>query len=163
MKHDYILWFAVMAYAIHMLEELILDWRKWAEHDLKFTPLHWSTFYMANAVVLFIGIAAASIGWHVPSVGLIIPALMAINGIFFHILPTLIQRAYSPGVITAVFLFIPIDIYIYYTSYLDGVLTPFVAIMSLVWGALLMASPIIFIKLHPILINKEHKNAFPAL
>lgn len=66
---------------------------------------------------------------------------------FFHILPTIIKKELSPGVITAVILFLPVSLWIYYGAYLDGILTWQVGILSIILGGLLMASPIIFLKL----------------
>ena len=145
--HDYLLWLTLAAYAVHVLEEATLNWKAWAINALHLTNVEWSIFDIANMAVMFIAIGAAMIGWKLPAFALIIPALMLINGIFFHILPTLIQRIFSPGVITAVILFLPISTWIYYAAYLDGVLTWPVAILSLILGGLLMASPIVFLKL----------------
>jgi hypothetical protein len=96
------------------------------------------------------------VGWKLTPFGLIIAALMYINGIFFHILPTILQRKFSPGVITSILLFIPISSWIYYGAYLDGVLNILTLITSLILGALLMAAPIIFIKLNNKLNSKSN-------
>ena len=144
--HQYLIWLTLIAYAVHVLEEAALDWKSWAQNSLKLN-VNWATFDVANLAVMFIGIATAMIGWQLPMVGLIVPALMLINGIFFHILPTLIQRKFSPGTITAVILFLPISIWIYAGAYQDNVLTWTQLIGSLILGGLLMASPIIFLKL----------------
>jgi hypothetical protein len=145
--HEYLLWLPLTAYAVHVLEEATLDWKKWAVHSLKLANVEWAIFDIANAAVMFIAISAAMIGWNLPVFALIIPALMFINGLFFHILPTVKQRIFSPGVITATLLFMPISIWIYAAAYFDGVLTWSVGIGSFILGGLLMASPIIFLKL----------------
>jgi hypothetical protein len=146
--HQYVLWFALAAYALHAMEELILDWRKWAVTELKFVGLEWHMFYMTNAALMFVALAAAMIGWKFPAFGLIIPALMLINGIIFHIIPTIRSRILSPGVITATVLFLPISIGCYYAAGVDGALTWGTGIGSFILGGLLMASPIYFVKLH---------------
>lgn len=145
--HEYLLWITLAAYAIHVLEEATLNWKNWAVHSLKLVNVEWAIFDIANMAVMFIAISAAMVGWKLPAYGLIIPALMLINGLFFHILPTLIQRTFSPGVITATLLFMPISMWIYYEAYLDGVLSWEVVATSLILGGLLMGSPILFLKL----------------
>lgn len=147
MDHAYILWVSTLVYAIHVFEEYFFDWKKWATTTFKFQGLEWATFYLANAVVVVVAISAAMIGWRLPAVALIIPALQLINGLFFHILPTIIQRRFSPGVITSVILFLPVAIWAYLGAYWDGVLTIWVLILSLIFGWLLMATPFIFFKL----------------
>ena len=142
--HEYLLWITLAAYAVHVLEEAILDWKKWAIHSLKLTNVNWVYFDIANLAVMFIAISAAMVGWKLPSFGLIIAALMFINGLFFHILPTLLQKKFSPGAITSVLLFMPISLWIYWGAYLDNVLTISTFFFSLLLGGLLMASPIVF-------------------
>ncbi|WP_150465807.1 HXXEE domain-containing protein [Francisella sp. SYW-2] len=148
MTHEYLLWIALAAYSVHVLEELSFNWKEWANSTLGLKTLEWNHFYVANSVVMFIAIAAAMVGWKLPAFGLIIAALMYVNGIFFHILPTIVQRKISPGVITATVLFLPVASWIYYGAYLDGVLSLANFTLSLVLGGLLMASPIVFIKLN---------------
>jgi hypothetical protein len=145
--HEYLLWIPLAAYAIHVLEEATLNWKQWAIQSLKLTNVEWFIFDIANMAVMFIAIAAAMVGWKLPEFALIIAALMFINGLFFHILPTIFQKTFSPGVITATLLFMPISIWVYYGAYQDGLLTLSVLVMSLVLGSLLMASPIFFLKL----------------
>tara|TARA_R110000868_G_scaffold84822_5_gene238928 strand:- start:10347 stop:10814 length:468 start_codon:yes stop_codon:yes gene_type:complete len=146
LNHEFILWILPFAYAIHVLEEKILDWKTWASATFPFPGLDWPMFYVANMAVLVGGFAAAFVGWQCPAFALIIAALMLINGLFFHILPTLVQRKFSPGVITSVVLFLPIGIWAYCGAYCDQVLTWPVLIISLVLGGLLMASPFIFFR-----------------
>lgn len=145
--HDYLLWLPLAAYAVHVLEEATLNWKEWAVKSLELKNVEWAIFDIANMAVMFIAIAAAMTGWKLPAFALIIPALMLINGLFFHILPTMIQRVYSPGVITATILFLPISIWVYYGAYQDQVLDLMTFVISLVLGGLLMASPILFLKL----------------
>ena len=140
--HQYILWMVLFGYAVHVLEERVLGWLPWAQETFHLS-LNWEDFYVANAVVLFTAIAAAMVGWQCVPFGLIIAALMLINGLFFHILPTIVKRRFSPGVITAVILFLPIGATSYYFAYLDGVLTWFNAGLSLIFGWLIMATPFI--------------------
>jgi hypothetical protein len=143
--HAYILWILTAAYALHYLEEYCLDWKDWANRQLHL-PVTWSHFLAANSVVVVFGIAVGMVGWQCPEFSLIFPALMLINAVFFHIVPTVVQRVFSPGLITAVLLFLPLALWTYYGAWQDGVLTFQVFVISSLGGALLMASPVVFIK-----------------
>ena len=110
MKPDYIFWVALAAYAFHILEEYSYDWKTWAQTTMKL-DVDWNTFYITNAVVMVFGICCAEVGWAHPTFSLIFPALMVINSLFFHILPYIrSKRKFSPGMFTAIFLFLPIGL-----------------------------------------------------
>jgi hypothetical protein len=144
-SHDYLLWVATAAYAIHILEEHELDWRDWARNVLKL-PVEWPSFYLVNGLVLVLGICCAGAGWRQPVLALAFPAVMLINATLFHVLPVLVTRVFSPGVITAVILFYPIGCWVWYGAWLDGVLSVEVGVAAGVLGAVLMACPVVLLK-----------------
>jgi hypothetical protein len=145
MKPDYIFWVALAAYAFHILEEYNYDWKTWAQKILKL-DVDWNTFYVSNVIVLFFGISCAEVGWSHPTYSLMFPALMVINALFFHIVPYIrSKRKFSPGLFTAIFLFIPIGIRSFSMAVELGVSTKSLAIAG-VCGALVMAFPIFLIK-----------------
>jgi hypothetical protein len=110
MELNYIFWVAMAAYSFHILEEYSYDWKSWAQKILKL-DVDWNTFYVANAAVLFLGIACASVGWSHPTFSLIFPSLMIVNAVGFHIVPYVrSKRKFSPGMFTAIFLFLPISV-----------------------------------------------------
>jgi hypothetical protein len=146
LSHEYIIWICLAAYGIHMLEEYELNWRDWATYVLKL-PVDWASFYLVNALVVVLGICMAMVGWRQPWFALGLPALMLINATFFHVLPTLVKRVYSPGVSTAVLLFYPAAGWAYYGAHQDGVLTTEAIVLSFLFGAVLMASPIVLLKI----------------
>lgn len=146
MTHEYLLWIALAAYAIHMLEEYELNWRDWARSILRL-PVEWGSFYITNALVVVLGVCFAVVGWRLPWFALGLPALMLINATFFHVLPTIVTRVYSPGLATAVALFYPVAGWAYYGAWLDGLLSAPTAILSGVFGAALMASPIVLLRI----------------
>lgn len=151
MNHGYVLWIATFAYALHIAEEYTFDWKGWATNVLKL-PVNWAHFAVVNGVVIVLGISCSSVAWSLPAYALSLPALMLINATFFHVLPFLTTKGrFSPGLATAVLLFYPISIWAYYGAYLDGVLSAFTLILSFIVGSVLMASPIIMLKLrlHP--------------
>ncbi|MBC7800739.1 MAG: HXXEE domain-containing protein, partial [Gemmatimonadaceae bacterium] len=67
MAHEYILWIATAAYALHMIEETIYDWHGWVRRVLKLQA-EWNEFYMVNGFVIVLGISCAMIGWRQPMV-----------------------------------------------------------------------------------------------
>jgi hypothetical protein len=147
MNHEIWLWVAVAAYGLHALEEFMLDWKTWANKVLKL-PVDWPIFYVVNALVVVLGIIAAEIGWRLPALSLAFPALMLINAVFFHILPFVVNKKFSPGLISAIVLFLPIGSWLFYGANRDGVLTTMTtAIIAVALGAGLMAYPIILLKL----------------
>jgi Protein of unknown function with HXXEE motif len=145
MKPDYIFWVALAAYALHILEEYNYDWKTWAQKILKL-DVDWNTFYITNVIMLFVGIACAEVGWSHPTFSLIFPALMVINALFFHILPYIrSKRKFSPGLITAIFLFLPIGLACFNDAINLGTLTKSIVIAALC-GAFLTAYPIFLLK-----------------
>jgi hypothetical protein len=145
MSHDVWLWVALAAYGMHVLEEFMFDWKNWANHVLHL-PVDWPAFYVTNALVGVLGVVVSEIGWRLPAISLAFPAVMLINGFFFHVAPFVATRKFSPGLITAVVLFFPLAGYLFYGAHLDGVLTATNALGAFVLGALLMASPIVMLK-----------------
>jgi hypothetical protein len=144
---DQLCWLATAAYGIHALEEFVLNWRDWARNVLHL-PVDWETFYMANAAVIVLGIVAAEVANQVPVVALAFPALMLINATFFHVGPFLVTKGrFSPGLITAVVLFYPIGIACYLAASDAGMLTSRRLVGSFVLGAVVMASPIVLLKI----------------
>lgn len=146
MSHEHVLWIAVFAYAMHAFEEYELNWRDWARAVL-WLPVDWNSFYLANSVVIAIGFCCAEVGWREPWFALGFPALMLINATLFHVLPTVATRVYSPGLVTAVVLFYPIGGWVYYSAWRDGVLTLTNGVLSVLLGAVIMASPIVLLKI----------------
>lgn len=145
MSHEHLLWVAVAAYGFHVLEEYELNWRDWARSVLGL-PVEWGSFYVVNVLVGVLGVCCASIGWREPWFALGLPALMVINATLFHVLPIVTTRVYSPGIATAVVLFYPVAGWVYYGAWMDGVLTTTAGVLSGVFGAVLMATPVVLLK-----------------
>ncbi|MFG1359867.1 HXXEE domain-containing protein [Xanthobacter pseudotagetidis] len=140
-------WLSLAAYAIHMVEEFMLDWRDWARAVIKL-PVDWGDFYITNSVVVVLGIVQAQLAATFPLAPLVFAALMLVNATFFHVAPVIWTRGrFSPGAITAVLLFYPMAYGVYARAAADGVLTDGLLAGSLVLGAVLMALPIAFLHL----------------
>jgi hypothetical protein len=139
-------WLALIAYALHIVEEFTLDWRDWARGVIHL-PVEWSDFYVTNAVVVVLGIAQAELAASLPLIPLSFAALMLINATVFHVLPVIVTKGrYSPGVATAVLLFYPIGIAMFVRAAAGGVGAG-TMIAAGVIGAALMAYPIVLLRL----------------
>jgi Protein of unknown function with HXXEE motif len=148
--HEFVLWLMLFAYGLHILEEHMIGWLHWARFTFKppFTP---ADFYVTNSLVVVVGVCTAMVGWRLPGISLAFPALALINAVFFHIGPTVLQRRFSPGLITAVVLFAPVGGWAYVGAYFDGALTARAAVVSPLGGALLMAYPFVLFKIRTLL------------
>jgi hypothetical protein len=140
-------WLAMAAYAIHILEEYTFDWRNWARAVIKL-PVEWNDFYVTNAVVVALGIAQAMLAPRLAWPPLVYASLMLINAVFFHILPIVREGGrFSPGAVTAVVLFLPIGIAMWKRAAVDGALDLATTVIAVGGGALLMATPVVMLKL----------------
>lgn len=140
-------WLSLAAYSVHMIEEYMLDWRDWARAVIKL-PVDWGDFYITNSVVVVLGIVQAQMAAAFPLAPLVFAALMLVNATFFHVAPVIWTRGrFSPGAITAVVLFYPMAFAVYARAAADGLLTGWLIAASLLIGAALMATPIVFIHL----------------
>ncbi|MFO0917697.1 MAG: HXXEE domain-containing protein [Planctomycetaceae bacterium] len=146
MHHEYMLWICTAGYALHVMEEYEFNWRDWARNVLHL-PVGWTTFYLANAAVIVLGACCSMVGWREPSFSLSYPALMLINAVCFHFAPTVATRIYSPGLATAVVIFLPAGLWTYYIAWVDGALTISSGLLSLLLGAAIMAYPIVLLKI----------------
>ena len=142
-KLSSLLWLCVAAYGVHVLEEFVFNWRAWARNVLKL-PAEWDDFYITNALVIVLGIVDAQIATEWPILALGFPALMLINAMFFHVAPFLWTRGrFSPGLLTAVLLFLPLSV----VTLRSVQFNLWQAVSTMGIGALLMATPIVFLKL----------------
>jgi len=140
-------WIAVAAYAVHMMEEFSFNWRDWARAVIKL-PVEWGDFYVTNAVVIVLGIAQAFLAPTLAVAPLGFASLMAINAIFFHILPVLLTKGrFSPGLFTAVVLFLPVAWIVWAKAIEDGLVNAQTAAIAILGAALLMAYPIVMLHL----------------
>ncbi|RWY47378.1 HXXEE domain-containing protein [Mucilaginibacter gilvus] len=141
MNYQFILWIALLSYALHILEEYFYNWRDWANKTFHITA-SWTDFYLVNTFVLFFGLTCASIGWNCFWIALSFPGFMLVNAVVFHITPIIRYRNFSPGIITSLILFLPVVGFSYYYAYRNGAqISDFV--ISLAIGAILMYYPII--------------------
>lgn len=140
-------WLALAAYTVHIMEEFSFDWRGWARAVIKL-PVEWSDFYVTNAAVVVLGIVQAQLAPTVPIIALAYASLMLINATFFHVLPVILTKGrFSPGLATAVMLFYPVGIGIFRKAGEAGVLNWSNGVGAVVIGAMLMAYPVVMLRL----------------
>jgi hypothetical protein len=140
-------WLSMAAYAAHIMEEFIFDWRNWARAVIKL-PVEWSDFYVTNAAVISLGIAQAELAPTLPLAPLVFASLMLINAVFFHILPFVRMKGrFSPGLVTAILLFFPAGIAVWQRASNEGMLNWTTVTIASFGGAALMAYPIIMLNL----------------
>jgi hypothetical protein len=119
MQREYFIWLCLAVYVCHVLEEIVYNWKAWANKSLGL-PKDSAQLYLVNASVVLLGVSCGMIGWRVPAVALMFPALLVINAVFFHILPAIIQKKFSPGLFTSVFLLLPAGVGTYVVAAQEG-------------------------------------------
>ena len=139
-------WLATAAYALHVMEEYSFNWRDWARGTLGL-PVEWNDFYLTNAVVIVLGIVSAELAPALSVAPLAYASLMLINALIFHIWQVIRAKGrFSPGLVTAVVLFLPIGVAEFFEASSEGVLTAAVAVGAVLTGAVIMAYPIVMLK-----------------
>ena len=118
--HTWVLWVVAISFALHATEEYFTGWQSWA-FQISGVVVPESLFVTANFVAVVAAFAVASNGWKWPAVSLIFPAATLVNGIFFHILPTIALRQVSPGVYSSVLLYLPFSSYAFVVAWRNRV------------------------------------------
>jgi len=135
---EWTLWAVAASCAVHVAEEYLTGWQQWAAETLGI-GLSSAPFLAMNAVLVILAVVFANIGWRRPALSLIIPAATLINGVFFHIIPTIAQRHVAPGFYSALLLYVPFSSWAYVGAWRDGVRKRSLAI-GFVLGTLMMVS-----------------------
>lgn len=99
-------------YAIHMVEEFSFGFVEWA--DRYFGHFDWTQNLVGN-FMFFVFVAAACYGYHENQTRYLWAGMSVIMWIlansFIHISCTMLGREYSPGVVTAVLIYLPGGVY----------------------------------------------------
>jgi len=138
-------WLAVAAYALHIVEEHILGWFDWARKTMNIS-LGWEQYVITEVAILILGLTAAMLSGTPmgPTLVVAFATLLLINVIFFHVLPMLANGGrFSPGVISGIFLFLPLAWHVYKTQ----TLSQNDLIWAVVLGILLILWPMLLLKL----------------
>jgi hypothetical protein len=148
MQHDWILWIAVTAISMHLIEERMLNWLPWGKRRLRYNGT-WEQYYVLGAALLVAGFAAAMIGWRFPIIGIGLLAEMVIDALFLHIAPTIWYREFSPGVLSSVLIYLPVAAISLYCAHLDNVLSVWVLLFGLLLGLVFHLWPFVLNLLIP--------------
>src|SRR5262245_21619721 len=133
---EWTLWVVAVSCALHVTEEYLTGWQAWAVETLGIR-MPTAPFLTANAVLVAAAFVLASSGWSRPTLGLVIPSATLVNGIFFHIRPTVVQGRVAPGLFTAAFLYVPFSSWALLGAWRDGVPRRSIA-WALVAGTVMM-------------------------
>ena len=137
-------WLAVAAYALHVLEEHILDWQSSARKQMNLS-MEWDHYVTVEVVLLILGAVAAMLVGSQPIFALAFAAFLVINVTFFHLLPMVVSGGkFSPGIITGVVLFYPLA----WKQYqLAGTVSQETLIWAVIIGAAIILWPVLLLKL----------------
>jgi hypothetical protein len=141
--NEWTLWVVAVSCGLHATEEILTGWQEWARQVLGIV-MPTSIFIVMNVVLVIAASILAGVGWRRPAMSLIVPSATLVNGVFFHILPTIVQGRVAPGVYTAVLLYLPFSSWSLIGAARDGVprstiATGFVAGAALMSGTVLAA------------------------
>jgi hypothetical protein len=136
---SYIFLILIVAYSGHIMEEYILDWKKWVLKVSRIS-VSWNDFYITNIAVIILGFCCAEIGSENIYISLLFPSLMLINS-FVHIVPTMRFRIFSPGIITSILLFIPLSLITFYLF--RDLLNIKVLIFEIIGSCIIMIFPVL--------------------
>ena len=105
-------WLFPLAYGLHIAEEYWLHFPEWVSHlsgsfvsDTQFLVLN-GVFWLLMVVSVVAIRARTSLAWLIATLA----ATLGINAAL-HLLGSLVTRSYSPGSITAAFLYLPLVLY----------------------------------------------------
>jgi len=138
---EWTLWVVAVSCVFHVAEEYLTGWQEWARQTLGIV-MPTGRFLGANAVLVVVALLLARVGWRRPALSLVIPSATLANAVFFHILPTIVQRRVSPGIYTAALLYVPFSSWALVGAAREGVSRTTIA-TALVSGTLMMASVVL--------------------
>ena len=142
--HEWTLWAVAASCALHVLEEYFTGWQQWARESLGIV-MPTARFLFMNVVLVVAALVLARIGWRWPALSLVIPAATLVNGVAFHIIPTIIQHRISPGVYTATLLYLPFSSWAFVGARRDGVSSRAMA-LGFITGTVMMLTVVLAAK-----------------
>ena len=113
-RADVLAWLAVAAYALHIMEERILDWHSSMKKSLKLS-MDVDHYRIIARVFFVLGAIAAVLTGTFPVAARAFAVFLLINAIVFHIWSMIRSQQFSPGSWTAILLFLPI-VYMTYVA-----------------------------------------------
>jgi hypothetical protein len=141
----YILWLVPAAYFVHILEESP-RFVPWAQKYLG-APETYGQFVLGNVIFMAYVIISTSLAIFYTNEWTLILGLSAAAWIFsnflIHAYFTLRTGIYSPGIVTAGAIYVPVSLYIYSNFWTSGLLSPIDFILSFIIGFAIMYIPTI--------------------
>nr|MDO8079532.1 HXXEE domain-containing protein [Candidatus Freyarchaeota archaeon] len=154
-----------MAAVFHILEEYFTGFMDWMKKyspkgfmDLKnFSPRGAALFFIiVNFLFIVLCVLAAIVNQAIPFFSLSVAFFLIINALL-HVSGMIRFRRYAPGVVSAVFLYIPISFYAYYLYFEAGALTLIDFTLSVVLALVWQVIPLAFILIGNRLQKKQDK------
>ena len=138
-----ILWLVPVAYGIHIIEETP-RFVPWAKRYLS-APSTFPQFVLGNVIFMAYVVLSVFLATVYPGEWTLVLGLSTAAWIFsnftIHAFFTLSTGEYSPGVVTAGAIYVPVSVYIYSSALASGMLTGPVFIASVVLGFSIMYVP----------------------
>jgi hypothetical protein len=138
-----ILWLVPVAYLVHILEETP-RFVPWAQKYIG-APETFGQFILGNVIFMVYVIIVTTLSIFYPNQWTLILGLSAAAWIFsnflIHAYYTLRTGIYSPGVVTAGAVYVPVSLYIYSNFWTSGLLTTLDFILSFIIGFAIMYIP----------------------
>lgn len=132
-----------LVYGVHMIEEFTLGFVEWANRY--FGGFDWTQNLIGNSAYLLLLSAACYLYYRNPSGHLwlgMAGAMWVLANSFIHISASVLGGEYSPGVVTAIVLYIPSGLYFLFLWGRRGLLSwKNLALSFLVGGVLIMLLP----------------------
>jgi len=150
----------LFGFTLHNIEEAV--WLpQWSQYAKRFQePVESNQFIFAVIIITMMGflLTALDVLWgHSASLinylylGFI--GMMGINTLFPHLVTTVLLKKYSPGLITALFLNLPLSLIIIFLSIKNGTPTIWVLLSVLIMSLVVVTSLRYLFKLGRVLIN----------
>jgi hypothetical protein len=134
-----IYWIPALTFLAHIAEECP-RFPEWATRHFGATSLPWYVYSHVPLVAAVLGVsflaAAAPAGTLFPLLATSVQWAFATN-ILFHVATTFIFREYSPGIVTAVLLFLPGTAYLFARTVREGLLTPPQVVAAIALGTVI--------------------------
>jgi hypothetical protein len=140
-RADVLAWLAVAAYALHIMEERILDWHSSMKKSMKLS-MDVDHYRIIVRVFFVLGVIAAVLVGIFPIAARAFAVFLLINAVVFHIWPMIRSQQFSPGSWTAIFLFLPIVI----MTYMVANLPPAEWIVPAIIGLAITAFPLLLLE-----------------
>ena len=135
------LWILIVAYAAHIMEEYFLDWKGWAGR-MSGLDMSWTEFFVANSAVIVLGFCCASVCFECPMFSYLFAGLALVNALTAHIGSSIVKRTFSPGLLTSIFLFLPLSIWAYSVAWQKGILDLPFAAFTILGGLIIQIFPV---------------------